>query len=98
MLAENARGLELGMAHADRLLSRYRPTFAEAGRGELINTLVNGYPCHCFPLDYEELQELGFPVRPPSPSEAAALEAIAVALSEGKSEAERVITVVGAEG
>jgi hypothetical protein len=98
VLAENARGLELGMAHADRLLRRYRPTLAEAGRGELINTLVNGYPCHCFPLDYEELEELGFPVRPPTPSEEAALEGIAVALSDGKSQAERVITLVGAEG
>jgi hypothetical protein len=94
VLAENARGLELGMAHADRLLRRYRPRLPEAGRGELIDTLVNGYPCHCFPLDYEEL---GLPVRPPTPSEEAALEAIAVALSERKSEAERVITVVGAE-
>ena len=35
-------------------------------------------------LDYEELEEPGFPMRPPSPSQEAVLEAITMALSEGK--------------
>jgi hypothetical protein len=97
VLAESARGLELGIEHAERLLRRYRPRLPEPARHELVERLVHAYPCHCFPIDHEELQELGFPVRPATPTEEGALEGIAAALLESQSEPETVITVVGLE-
>jgi hypothetical protein len=55
-----------------------------------VDRLVNAYPCHCFPVDHEELEELGFPVRIPSPTEGPALELIAAALSQCKPEPETI--------
>lgn len=81
--------------HAGRLLRRYRPPLAEPARHELVVRLVNAYPCHCFPLDHEELEELGFPVRRPDPREDAILELIAAILLD--SQPEPVMTLVTGE-
>jgi hypothetical protein len=60
----------------------------------LVERLVHACSCHCFLIDHEELEELGFPVRPVTPPEDSVLEVIAAALSEAKSEPQRVITLL----
>ncbi len=92
VLAENARRLDLGSQHALRLLVRYHPDRPEAARREMVDRLVHAYPCHCFPLDYEELKELGFPVRRPTATEESIIETLAISLSEPDSE--QLITLV----
>jgi len=95
VLAESARGLDLALEHAVRLLRRYRPPMPEPARYRLVRRLINAYPCHCFPLDHEELEELGLPVRRPEPTEDAILEMVATILVDPPSEP--VIRLVNGE-
>ena len=81
-IAECARGLELGMEYALRLLRRYRPEI-EGKQGEkIVHKLVHAYPSHGFILDLEELRDLGLPARAPEEEEAPIVDALALALVE----------------
>lgn len=92
VLAESARRLDVGSEHALRLLARCQPGRPEAARRQMVDRLVHAYPCHCFPLDYEELEDLGFPVRRPTTIEESTQEMLALSLSER--EPEQLITLV----
>ena len=79
-IAECARGLELGMEYALRLLRRYRPEI-EGKQGEkIVHKLVHAYPSHGFILDLEELRDLGLPARAPGQEEAPIVDALALSL------------------
>ena len=81
-IAECARGLELGMEYALRLLRRYRPEI-EGKQGEkIVHKLVHAYPSHGFILDLEELRDLGLPARAPEEEEGPIVDALALALVE----------------
>jgi hypothetical protein len=92
-LADSTRGLGVGMAYAERVLRRYRPTlYAEHGE-MLLRRLIHEYPAHGFVLDREELQDLGLPNRPPDPTEATLLDQLALALIEFGNEADLIEVV-----
>jgi hypothetical protein len=95
VLAESARGLDLALEHAVRLLRRYRPPMPDRARYRLVRRLINAYPCHCFPVDHEELEELGFPARHADPKEEAILEHVAAIVVD--SPPESVIRLVNGE-
>jgi hypothetical protein len=89
-LADCARGLGVGMAYAERVLRRYRPTlYAEQGE-TLLRRLIQEYPTHGFVLDREELQDLGVPNRLPDATEAPLLDQLALALLEFGTEADLI--------
>jgi len=81
-VAECARGLELGMAYALRLLRRYRPDLEEKAGRKIVHALVHAYPSHGFILDLEELRDLGLPARAPEEEEGPIVDALALALVE----------------
>jgi hypothetical protein len=93
-LAESARGLEIGVEYAERVLKRYRPAlWAEQGP-KLLNRLVHDYPTHGFTIDQEEAHELGIPTRIPDAQEATPLDQLALALIEYGTTSD-LITLVG---
>jgi hypothetical protein len=79
-LAESARGLEIGVEYAERVLKRYRPALWADQGPKLLDRLVHGYPTHGFTIDQEEAHELGIPTRIPDAQEAALLDQLALAL------------------
>ncbi len=81
-IAECARGLELGMEYAVRLLRRYRPEIEGKQGVKIVHKLVHAYPSHGFILDLEELRDLGLPARSPGEEEAPIVDALALALVE----------------
>lgn len=62
-IAESARALEVATHLGVRLLTRYRAGFSREQAKVLLRTLAHDYPCHGFPLDLEELSDLGVPAR-----------------------------------
>ncbi len=89
-IAECARGLELGMEYALRLLRRYRPELEGKQGKKIVHTLVHAYPSHGFIIDFEELAELGLPVRPPEEVEFPFVDDLALALVEFGTEADLI--------
>jgi hypothetical protein len=81
-IAECARGLELGMEYALRLLRRYRPELEDKQARKIVHALVHTYPSHGFIIDFEELAELGLPVRGPEADEIPFVDELALALVE----------------
>ena len=81
-LGQNARELEVGFEYAMRVLNRYRADLPEETRDELAKKLVRGYPSHDFPIDAEELAEIGLPARGPSEEEFPILEELGTAIRE----------------
>jgi hypothetical protein len=81
-IAECARGLELGMEYTLRLLRRYRPELEGEQAKKIVHTLVHAYPSHGFIIDFEELAELGLPVRAPEAGETPLMDELATALVE----------------
>ena len=79
-LAESSRLLEETEAFAERLFRRYRAELLPNGILETVSRLVHGYPCHGFPIDLEELLELGIPARAAEDGEVPILAAITTAL------------------
>lgn len=71
---ESARALEVASDLGCRVLSRYRPDLDAEKAGKILNALVHDYACHGFPIDYEELAELGVPVRLPNDVELECLD------------------------
>lgn len=93
-LAESARGLEIGVEYAERVLKRYRPALWTEQGPKLLDRLVHGYPTHGFTIDQEEAHELGIPTRIPDAQEAALLDQLALALIEYGTTSD-LITLVG---
>lgn len=71
---ESARALEVAADLGRRVLARYRPDLDDEKSGELLRALIHDYACHGFPVDYEELIELGLPVRVPDEFEMECLD------------------------
>src|SRR5207249_1840567 len=59
-LAEAARALEEAEAFCERLFRRYRSALY-ANSAPIVHKLIHEYPCHAFPIDLEELHDLGLP-------------------------------------
>lgn len=95
-VGEGARALEVATELGRRVLNRYRPEFDSKQTEALLNKLVHDYPCHGFPLDYEELVELGVPVRPPNPVEYECLDRLGRVLLPIEGEVE-VLELIDAE-
>jgi hypothetical protein len=96
-VAEAARSLEVAGEYGARLLRRYRPELDAAHARSLLGRLVHAYPSHGFPLDLEELDDIGLPARAPSDAEAEAMWRIAQALLAVEGELELVEVVMPAE-
>ena len=75
-IAESARALEVATHFGVRLLTRYRAGFSHEQAKALFRSLAHDYPCHGFPLDLEELSELGVPARAGHEEEAHLLDRI----------------------
>jgi hypothetical protein len=75
-----ARGLDTGSAFAERVLKRSRPDVWAAAGPQIVERLVRGYPAHGFPLDLEEIVDLGVPARRPDGPEVSILARVARAL------------------
>jgi len=75
-IAESARALEVATHFGVRLLTRYRAGFSHEQAKALFRSLAHDYPCHGFPLDLEELSELGVPARAGQEEEAFLLDRI----------------------
>jgi hypothetical protein len=88
-VAESARGLELASEHARRPMRRDRPDLHGAGC-RTVHRLVHGYPSHGFVIDLEELVDLGLPARAPTAAEAAAVDALADALTTAGNDVEQI--------
>lgn len=95
-VGEGARALEVATELGRRVIRRYRPELEPKQAEVLLNKLVHDYPCHGFPLDFEELVELGVPVRPPTPAEHACLDRLGRVLLPIEGEVE-VLEVIDAE-
>jgi hypothetical protein len=89
-LAEAARALEVATEYGTRLLRRYRPDLDPALAAAVLDRLVHAYPCHGFPLDLEELTEIGLPVRAPADREIDHIQRIARALLPVEGEIELI--------
>jgi len=76
-VAEAGRALEVAIELASRVLRRYRSEVGAEQARTLLQRLTYGYPCHGFPLDFEELIDLELPVRAPEGSEADCLHRMA---------------------
>jgi hypothetical protein len=94
-LAESARGLEIGVEYAERVLKRYRPALWAAQGPKLLDRLVHGYPTHGFTIDQEEAQDLGIPTRIPDEQEAALLDQLALAMIEYGTTSDLITLVAG---
>jgi hypothetical protein len=78
-LAAAARALQEAEAFCERLFRRYRGAIYPQSAPSL-SRLVRGYDCHGFPIDREELNELGLPARDAAGEEAVILEQTMTAL------------------
>lgn len=74
-LGEYSRALEVAKQYGERLLKRYSQKTPEQ-RSDLLNQLVHNYPSHDYIIDYEEMKDLGLPVRLPVANESQAFEEV----------------------
>jgi hypothetical protein len=79
-LGQNARDLEVGLQYATRVLNRYRSELPKDTRDEIARALVREYPSHNFPVDLEELEEIGLPARSATDKEAPILDELGAAI------------------
>jgi hypothetical protein len=89
-LAEAARALEETQDLCERLFRRYRHELYADGVG-IVHKLIHGYPCHSFPIDLEELRDLGLPARQADDDERGILDAVAEAIATLLNEERRLI-------
>jgi hypothetical protein len=80
-LAEAARALEETEALCERLFRRYRHDLY-SNSASIVRRLIHAYPCHGFPIDLEELNDLGLPARHATEQEATILERAATAFAD----------------
>lgn len=90
IIAQAARVLDEAREFAVRIFRRYRPDLGDAGES-IAQRLIHAYPCHGFPIDLEEVRELGLPARAANGAEAGPLDAAAAAIREGGDELRMII-------
>lgn len=73
-MGEGARALEFGQELGRRVLARHHPEYGPELSAKILRAFQHDYPCHGFPIDYEELVDLGVPVKPPTTQQHACLD------------------------